>query len=157
RIRGANNPDFCKKGSDHPSVKIFPTERSQRQTSVYDPKTGKFTLVNLCFSTHHLQFGFDPHNTLWFSAGGGGGVGHVVGWLNTKLFYETADEVKSQGWSPLIHDTNGNGKRDGYVEPNQPVDPSKDKRVVAAFYGIAPSPVDDSVWGSVLGYPGYIV
>ncbi len=33
------------------------------------------------------------------------------------------------------------------VEPNQAVDPSKDKRVVAGFYGIAPSPADGSDLG----------
>ena len=44
------------------------------------------------------------------------------------MFDETGDEVKSQGWTALIIDTNGNGKRDAYVEPNQPVDPAKDKR-----------------------------
>ena len=32
--------------------------------------------------------------------------------------------------------------------PIQPVDPAKDKRMAAAFYGIAVSPVDGSVWGS---------
>ena len=26
-VRGVNNPDFCKKGSDHPSAKAFPLER----------------------------------------------------------------------------------------------------------------------------------
>ena len=57
----------------------------------------------------------------------------VVGWLNTKMFEETGDEQKSQGWTPFIVDTNGNGKRDDYVEPNQPVDPTKDKRVVAGL------------------------
>ena len=46
------------------------------------------------------------------------------------MFEETGDEQKSQGWTPFILDTNGNGKRDDYVEPNQPVDPTKDKRVV---------------------------
>ena len=34
------------------------------------------------------------------------------------MFDETGDEVKSQGWTALIMDTNGNGKRDAYVEPN---------------------------------------
>ena len=38
-------------------------------------------------------------------------------------------------------DTNGNGKRDeDYVEPNQPVDPTKDKRIVAGIYGIGVDP-----------------
>ena len=42
----------------------------------------------------------------------------VIGWLNRKMFEETGDEQKSQGWTPFIVDTNGNGKRDEYVEPN---------------------------------------
>ena len=41
--------------------------------------------------------------------------------------------------------------------PNQPADPAKDKRIAAAFYGIAPSPADGSIWGSVLGFPGAVV
>src|SRR6202011_3217955 len=63
------------------------------------------------------------------------------------------------GWTPLILDTNGNGKRDDYVEPNQPVDPAKDKRVVAGLYSVAVSPVDGTVWGTSLGFPGpgYVV
>ena len=69
------------------------------------------------------MFAEDANNTLWTSGGG-----QVVGWLNTKMFDETGDEAKSQGWTALIIDTNGNGKRDAYVEPDQPVDPTKDKR-----------------------------
>ena len=69
------------------------------------------------------------------------------------MFDETGDEEKSQGWTALVIDTNGNGKRDAYVEPNQPVDPAKDKRFGAAFYAVSPAP-DGSIWGSVLGYPG---
>jgi hypothetical protein len=33
------------------------------------------------------------------------------------MFEETGDEAKSQGWTPFILDTNGNGKRDAYVGP----------------------------------------
>ena len=36
----------------------------------------------------------------------------VVGWLNTKMFDETGDAEKSQGWAPLILDANGNGRQD---------------------------------------------
>ena len=64
---------------------------------------------------------------------------------------------KSQGWTPLILDTNGNGKRDEWVEPNQPVDPTKDKRVVAAFYGVGVSPLDGTIWGSSQGFPSSVV
>jgi len=155
RVRPPANPDFCKKGSDHPSAKLFPLEQSNRHLAMYDPKTGKFTLISTCFPTHHLQFAEDANQTLWTSAGGP--ASSVVGWLNRKMFEETGDEEKSQGWTALILDTNGNGKRDDYVEPDQPLDPAKDKRIAAAFYGVAPSPADGSIWGSVLGFPGAIV
>jgi hypothetical protein len=152
RVGPPDNPAFCKKGSEHPSAKLFPIEQSTRHLAMFDPKTGKIALIRTCFPTHHLQFGFDANNTLWTSQGGPQSA--VVGWFNTKLFDETGDEEKSQGWTAVVLDTNGNGKRDDYVEPNQPVDPTKDKRITAAFYGVAPSSVDGSVWGSVLGYPG---
>jgi hypothetical protein len=153
-IRPPENPAYCKEGSSHPSAQLFPLPRSGRQLAMYDPKSTKFTLIDTCFGTHHLQFAEDANHTLWTSSGGGGGV---VGWLNTKMFEETHDEEKSQGWTALILDTNGNGKRDAYVEPNQPVDPTRDKRINAAFYGVTVSPADGSIWGSVLGFPGSIV
>ncbi len=154
KIRPNNNPDFCKQGSDHPSAKVFPLANSGRQLAMYDPKTTKLTLIDTCFSTHHLQFASDANNTLWTSSGGGG---DVVGWLNVKMFEQTGDERKSQGWTPLVLDTNGNGKRDGYVEPSQPADPAKDTRVSGAFYGVTVNPADGTIWGSVLGFPGSVV
>jgi hypothetical protein len=155
RVRPPDNPAFCKKGSDHPSAQLFPLEQSNRHLAMYDPKSGKFTLISTCFPTHHLQFADDANQTLWTSAGGP--AANVVGWLNRKIFEETGDEKKAQGWTALILDTNGNGQRDDYVEPDQPIDPAKDKRISAAFYGVAPSPLDGSVWGSVLGFPGAIL
>jgi hypothetical protein len=153
-IRPPDNPAFCKEGSDHPSAKLFPVNRSGRQLAMYDPETKKFTLIDTCFGTHHLQFAADANRTLWTSSGGGG---DVVGWLNTRMFEETHDEQKSQGWTALILDTNGNGKRDDYVEPNEPVNPAKDKRISGSFYGVTVSPADGSIWGSVLGFPGRVV
>ena len=140
--------------SAHPSAKLFPLEQTHRALTVLDPKAMKYTFVDTCFQTHHLQFGYDANDTLWTSSGGGGGV---VGWLNTKMFDETGDAAKSQGWTALILDTNGNGKRDDYVEPNQPVDPTKDKRIAQVFYAVMPSPVDGSVWGTIRASPGSIV
>ncbi|HEX6051681.1 MAG TPA: carboxypeptidase-like regulatory domain-containing protein [Gemmatimonadaceae bacterium] len=150
-VRGPDNPDWCKAGSDHPSAKLFPLNRSGRHLAVWDPKGEKLTHISTCFGTHHLMFAEDANNTLWTSGGG-----QAVGWLNTKMFDETGDEMKSQGWTALILDTNGNGKRDEYVEPNQPVDPTKDKRLAAGFYSVAPAP-DGSIWGTALGFPGGIV
>jgi len=155
RVRPPANPDFCKQGSDHPSAKVLPLEEANRHLSMYDPASGKFTLISTCFPTHHLVFAEDANNTLWTSTGVTGPG--AVGWLNRKIFEETGDEQKSQGWSPFILDTNGNGKRDEYVEPNQPVDSAKDKRVVVSLYAVAVNPTDGSVWGTSLGYPGYVV
>jgi hypothetical protein len=152
-IRPPENPAYCKAGSDLLSAKLFSVDRSGRQLAMYDPKTKQFTLIDTCFGTHHLQFAEDANHTLWTSSGGGG---DIVVWLNTKMFEETHDERKSQGWTALILDTNGNGKRDAYVEPDQPVDPPKDKRISGFFYGVTVSPFDGSIWGSALGFPGRI-
>ena len=152
KVRPNDNPAFCKEGSSHPSARLFPMNSTGRNLAMYDPESGEFTLVSTCFSTHHLFFADDDNDTLWTSGGR-----EVVGWLNTKMLDETGDEETSQGWAPLILDTNANGEQDAWVEPDQPVDPAKDKRVSAGFYGVMPSPVDDSIWGSSLGFPGSIV
>jgi hypothetical protein len=155
RVGGPANPAFCKAGSDHESAKLTPIETSNRHLSVYTPTTGAITLIRTCFQTHHLVFAEDANNTLWTSAGGP--QSGVIGWLNRKMFDETGDEAKSQGWTAIVLDTNGNGKRDEAVEPNEPVDPKKDKRILAAFYGVAVSPADGTIWGTVLGFPGYVI
>ncbi len=153
RVRGPSNPDFCRENSDHPSAEFFPTERANRHLSVYDPETEDYTFVDTCFSTHHLQFADDDNNTLWTSGGN-----DVVGWLNTKMFDETGDAAASQGWAPLILDTNGNGRQDAYVEPGEPMNPDLDTRISAGYYAIMPNPADGSVWGSTsFGYPGSII
>jgi hypothetical protein len=172
RIRAADNPAWCKAGSSVLSAKLAPVDRSGRQLAVYDPKTQKTEMIDTCYATHHLLFAEDANNTLWTSSGGGGGV---VGWLNTKMWDQTHDAQKSQGWTALILDTNGNGKRDAYVEAEQKVttapsgeslgtsaaitgvpDKTKDLRLNAAFYGLAVAK-DGMVWGSVLGFPGGLV
>jgi hypothetical protein len=150
RIRPNQTSAFCQQGSDHPSAKAFPLTQSGRQMQMYDPKTKQVTTIDTCFGTHHLNF--DGNDILWFTGGG-----PVEGWFNTRVYDETKDEKKAQGWTVFVLDTNGNGKRDEYVEPDAPLDPAKDKRINAPFYGVAPSPVDNSIWGSVLGMPGALV
>src|SRR5205085_8478880 len=121
---------------DHPSAKLFPLKQSHRELAMLDPKTMKYTFVDTCFQTHHLNFAYDANDTLWTSSGGGGGV---VGWLDTKMFDATGDAAKSQGWTALIVDTNGDGKRGEYNEPNQPLDPAKDRRLGQVIYAVSPS------------------
>ena len=153
RVRGRDNPDWCRSGSDHPSAQAFPLESSGRQLGVYDPASGEYTHIDTCFGTHHLMFAEDANNTLWTSGGG-----PVIGWLDARQFLETGDAAASQGWTPLILDTNGNGVRDAeYVEPGDAVDPTMDKRIhPGSYYAVAPAP-DGSVWGTMLGYPGAVV
>lgn len=150
-VRPPENPDYCKEGSDHPSAKAFPLERAGRHLGYYDPETKKYTHISTCFSTHHLMFAEDESNTIWTSGGG-----EVIGWFDTKKYEQTGDEKASQGWTPLIIDTNGNGKRDKYVEPDQPVNAAMDKRISKGLYAVSPAP-DGSVWGSSLGYPGAVI
>ncbi len=155
RVRPNKNPDWCK-GAEHPSAKAFPLAgEANRHLSMYDPKTGRWTLISTCFPTHHLNFARDADQTLWTSSGVAGPG--VVGWLNRRLYEQTGDEVKSQGWTALVLDTNGNGKRDDYVQPDSPVDPAKDKRVGYALYAVAVSPADGTIWGTATGYPGAVI
>jgi hypothetical protein len=144
-------PAFCRKASSNPYAKSFPLDSNERQLAMFDPKTNKFTFIDTCFGTHHLQFGFDKDNTLWTSGGG-----PVAGWLDTKVFDETGDAEKAQGWAPYVLDANGNGKLDDYTEPGQPMDPSKDMRVIggSGSYAVMPNPVDGSIWYTVNVFAG---
>ena len=111
RVGPPPNPDFCKKGSDHPSAKVFPLETSTRHLAMFDPKTGKITLIRTCYpdAPSRLRRGCQQHAVARAPAGRASGV---LGWLDRKMFEETGDEAKAQGWTPIVIDTNGNGKRD---------------------------------------------
>src|SRR6266850_947289 len=154
-VRGIENPAFCRKDSDHPSAKAFPLERSGRQVSMLDPKTMKYNFIDTCFGTHHPQFGYDADDTLWLS-----GTGPVAGWINTKIWDETGDAVKAQGWAPFVLDTSGNGKVDEYTEPGKATEPGKDMRVAGSGpYAVMPHPTGGSVWYTVnifVGQPGFM-
>ena len=148
------NPDWCKEGSENPSAKNFPMERTGRQASYYDPASETFNLIYTCFGTHHLQFAEDEDETLYFSGGG-----QVIGWLKTRVYDETGDEQFSQGWCPGVVDTNGDGEATKpWNMPGEEVDPGRDTLVRAGGYGIIPNPVDGSIWASQTGpFPGRIV
>src|SRR5205823_999986 len=82
-----------------------------------------------------------------------------LGWLDAKKYFQTKDEEHSQGWTTFILDTNGNGKRDAWTDPGQPIDPTKDARIQASYYGYIQSPIDYSVWGASWDspFPGMII
>ena len=154
RISPDPNPDWCKAGSEHPSAKAFPLNGgANRHLSFFEPRTNSWTLIRTCFPTHHLNFTKD--NVLWTSPGVVGPG--VIGWLDTKIYEQTRDERRAQGWTPFILDTNGDGKRGEYVAHDRPLDPTKDKQVMLNHYSVAISPADGTVWATVLGYPGSII
>ncbi len=172
QIRDNTTSGWCK----DPSNKFaawYPLEKSARQASFYEPKTGKFTLIETCFGTHHLQFDNDPDETVYFNEL----TGPVIGWIDSKVYDETKDEQKAVGWCPQVIDTNGDGKItkpwnvwrvppvDATAYQNQtsvvpeatPYDPHRDTLVDYNLYGLIPSPVDDSVWGVSESFPGYLI
>jgi hypothetical protein len=150
-------PEFCKTGSTNPFAAKWPIDRSNGpQLDWYDPKTGKFGFVNLCFSTHHIQFGFDKDDTLYFSGAG------QISWVKTKLILDNPGdpkvEEKAQGWCPAIIDSNGDGKIGAYTRTNEPPDAMLDRQIQAGGYGIATNPKDGSVWFASTGpTPGKLV
>ena len=164
-----DQPDWCRDGSDNPYAQYFPLERSGRNVSYYDPETGQFTMVDTCFGTHHLQFGYDEDATLFM----GRPNGDVFGWLNTRQLDDTGDGRLSQGWCPTVVDTNADGKitkpwneptplRAGRFEEDATTntydfDPTLDTRIAIGAYGIIVNPVDGTVWGAQDSFPGKIV
>jgi hypothetical protein len=176
KIRGNTDPSWCNDGSNKYSD-WFPLQSSFRQASFYDPKTKQFTLIDTCFSTHHLQFDNDPDETVYFNELSG----PIFGWVDTKVYDETHDEQKAVGWCGQVLDTNGDGKitrpfqvakmgRAGdasilyYTDTGGGApggggagratgtqqggpDPKLDTLVSYSMYAVIPSPVDDSVWG----------
>ncbi|HEY8519271.1 MAG TPA: carboxypeptidase-like regulatory domain-containing protein [Gammaproteobacteria bacterium] len=157
-IRAPQNPPWCREGSSNKFAQYYPIDNAARHVSFYDPKTEKFTLIDTCFTTHHLQFAYDEDETLWLNPLISSGY---LGWINTRLFDETGDEQAAQGWCPLVIDTNGDGRiTKPWNEPGGPVDPARDTRITGQVYGVQPSPApgeEDVVWAALTDFPGYLV
>ncbi len=162
-------PDYCVNGDINPFAKFFPNSaKAGREVVVYDPATKKVTLIPTCFSTHHLEFAYDKDNTLFFS-----GDTNVMGWIDTRVWDQTHDAAKPQGWCPMVLDTSGDGKvTPDRTQWNQPAgsgqggegateagtatkaetaasgttEKAKDTRISGFLYGMGVSPVDGSVW-----------
>ncbi len=165
-VRGRSSAAWCKAGSSNKFAQYFPIDSSNRQASYFDPRTQKFTLIDTCFGTHHLQFS-DSHDTLYFSGGG-----QVLPWIDVKKFDATGDGQASQGWCPTVLDTNADGK---ITKPwNEPVgggrtqeqgggggqlgkfDPTLDTRINVGSYGIIVAP-DNALWSASTAFPGRIL
>ena len=141
------------RGSDHPSAKVFPLERSPRQVAMLDPKTMKYTFIRPC-SDHHPQFGYDANDTLSLSSS--------VRWR--------------AGSTPDVRRDRRRGKIAGLVavhpryqrqrqarrirRADQPIDPAgQADRARFRILSVMPSPVDGSIWytvGTFAGTPGFL-
>ena len=142
-VRGMDNPAWCKKGSEHPSAKVFPIDRSPRQVAMLDPKTKKYKFIDTCFGTHHPQFGYDADNTLWLSgSGAGGGLDQHQG-----VGRDRRRRRRRSAGSRSCSTRNGNGKLDEYAEPGKSEE-GKDTRFNPGSgpYAVMPHPTDGSVW-----------
>ena len=152
QIRGPGNPDWCREGSSNPFARHYPLDRAARHAAYYDPDTEEVTLIDTCFNTHHLQFGFDDDDTLYFSS-----VSDVVGWINTATLADTGDEQAAQGWCPVVVDNNADGRITEWTGLGEPFDPARDTQLGRGWYGIVPDPtIDDVVWAASGGVPGQI-
>ena len=153
QIRGPGNPAWCREGSDNPYARHYPLNRAARHVAYYDPATEHVELIDTCFNTHHLQFGFEDGERLYLSS-----VSSVIGWLDVDVYEETGDAEAAQGWCPLIVDANGDGRITEWVGRAGDVDPALDKEMGGGWYGIVPDPTADSVvWAASGGVPGQIV
>ena len=86
---------------------------------------------------------FNKENFIFYGTTGS------IGWVDMDTWDKTHDAEKSQGWCPGIIDTNGDGKiTEGWTEPDQPVDPTKDHRITFGCYAIAVNEKDGSIWCS---------
>ena len=135
-------PAAC--AATHPSAALAPLKESRRHAGFYDPATGQFTLIDTCFDTHHVRFGSDADETVYFNGIRGG----TIGWIRTRELDRTGDQLAAQGWCKGYFDTNADGRLDPAVD--RPVD-------MAGVYSVIPNPADGTVWGAVPGAPGRII
>src|SRR3989442_628595 len=152
--------DLISSDRRHPTVNAYgplygSNEHSCDNMPMLDPSTMKYGFIDTCFGTHHPQFGYDADDTLWLS-----GSGPVAGWVNTKVWDETGDAAKAQGWAPWVLDSNGNGKVDEWTEPDKPAEAGKGMRISGSGpYAVMPHPTDGSVWYTFnvfVGRPGFV-
>src|SRR6202142_755506 len=159
--RKLDPPPYCKATSDNVFAKNWAPPPKTRDggwgVDIYDPKTGKFEAVDLCFVIHHLKLAYDKDETVYFALK----IGQVggVGWGNSRVWDETHDAEKAQGWCPPVIDYNGDGKIGAYTRAPQPPDPKLDRFVDGTRgYGISVNPVDGSVWvGITKPMPGRLL
>jgi hypothetical protein len=152
-FRAPDNPAYCQQGSNNPFAKNYPLATAGKQLSVYDPETKKDTLIDVCARIHHMVFSGDQDRTIYYTSNRDA----AIGWIKTRVWDETHDAQKAEGWCPLVIDYNGDGVTGKWTEPGETRNPKLDVRLKADPYGINVSPLDGSVWIGSPGTPGMIL
>jgi hypothetical protein len=121
----AGQPGLLQGGVDHPSARLFPLNARAATWRCTTRRPGDQARQHLLrHAPPDVRRGRQQHPLDERRRTGGGVAEH-------RLWDETGDEERAQGWTALIMDTNGNGRRDEYVEPNARWIPPKDKRFPA--------------------------
>ena len=145
------------KGSDHPSAKLTPIEQSNRHLSMYDPEDRQ----------DHADQHLLPHAP---SGVRGGCQQHAVDQRrrSAERRHRLAQPQNVRG--DRRRSRSRRAGRRSFSTPTATASATKTmssrtSRSIrprtsaspAAFYGIGVNPVDGTVWGSVLGFPGYVI
>jgi hypothetical protein len=151
KIRGNTDPAWCNDPTANKYADWYPLRQSGRQASFWDPKTKQFTLIDTCFSTHHLQFDNDADETVYFNELSG----PIVGWVDSKIYDQTPGtpeekEQKADGWCGQTLDTNGDGK---ITRPFQVIAPSRAGDASILYYTDTPGAAAPAGRGAVRGTP----
>jgi len=139
----AEQPAFCMSESNR-FARYYPVKQSGRQVAIYDPRSRQWEQIDTCFTADHNIMSEDGF--LYF-----GSAPAMVAWIDTNTWNRTKNAEASQGWCPAVLDTNGDGRITEWTEPNQPIDPAKDRRIQFGCYSIAVNPKDGSLWCSGIG------
>ena len=101
RIRGPDNPDFCRPGSDHPSARHFPTGAQRPTTRRATIRRRANTASSTPASARTICSSPKTKTTRLWTSGGR----NVVGWLNTRRFLETGDAAAAAGLGAAWYST----------------------------------------------------
>ena len=156
-VRGMDNPAFCKKGSEHPSAKVFPLERSPRQVAMLDPEDDEVQLrrhllrhaspaVRLRRRRHAVAQRHRP----------GGGLGQ-----HARCSTRPATRRRRRAGRRSCSTPTATASATSTSSPTSRSIAAKDKRIVPGSgpYAVMPHPTDGSIWytvGVFAGTPGFL-
>ena len=140
---------------DHPRPS-FPLESANRHLSMYDPKSGKFTLISTCFTTHHLAFAEDANHTLWTSAGRSSQTPCSAGSTARCSRRPATSRKRKAGRRSCSTPTATASATTTSSRASRSIRP-RTSAWSPGLYSVGVNPNDGTVWGTSLGFPGYVV